>query len=443
MLTARWLVGVRGTIARRAGWGLADQAFSSLTNFALSLVIARAVSAANFGAFSLAFATYLLAMGLVRAVVAQPLIIRYSTAPEEQWRRGAADGTGAAVVLGLVAAAIAAVVGVAGDGAFAQAYLALAITFPGLLVQDCWRFGFLAKGEPKAAFANDVVWALVLFPLLGVLAVTGGVSVFTATLAWGGSATVAAVFGVVQSKTLPRPSNALSWWRTHRDIAPAYIGEFGATAGSAQAAMFGIGAVADLVVVAALRAAEVLMGPLKTLAQGLRMVAQPEAVRSLARGGDLLRPCLLFSVAMAVLAAVAGTVLLLLPDTVGRAALGDTWEPAQAVLLPYTLSVMAAGLLGGAQLGLHALVAVRRSLVARVAVSVMLVVFKIGGAVFAGAPGAAAGGAVAMWAGAGLWWWQLAQARREHDTDATAGDGLHTAPLDADLMNPEAAATDP
>lgn len=430
------LVGVRGTIARRAGWGLADQAFSSLTNFALGLMVARAVAADDFGAFSLAFATYLLAMGLVRAVVAQPLIIRYSTATADEWRRGTAEGTGAAVVIGIAAAAIAVVVGLVGSGAFGHAFLALAITFPGLLVQDCWRFAFLAKGEPKSAFANDALWALVLFPLLIVLAATDSVSVFAATLVWGGSATLAAVFGIVQSKAMPRPSKARRWWREHRDITPAYIGEFGATAGSSQAAMFGIGLVADLVVVAALRAAEILMGPLKTVAQGLRMVAQPEAVRSLARGGDLLRPCLLFAVAMAALAGVAGAVLLILPDSVGRAVLGDTWEPAQTVLVPYTLSVMAAGLLGGAQLGLHALVAVRRSLVARVAVSVMLVVFKISGAVIAGAPGAAAGGAVAMWAGATLWWWQLLQARREHVSATGAGSGVQGDTLNADLLNP-------
>jgi len=45
-------------LGRRAGWGLADQAFSSLTNFAVGLLIARTVGPADFGAFSLAFALY-------------------------------------------------------------------------------------------------------------------------------------------------------------------------------------------------------------------------------------------------------------------------------------------------------------------------------------------------------------------------------------------------
>ena len=41
-------------VAGRAGWGLIDQAFSSLTNFALGILIARTVPIAEFGAFSLA-----------------------------------------------------------------------------------------------------------------------------------------------------------------------------------------------------------------------------------------------------------------------------------------------------------------------------------------------------------------------------------------------------
>ena len=49
-------------IARRAGWGVADQALSSLTNFAVGVFVARQLGPTEFGAFSLAFATYLLAL---------------------------------------------------------------------------------------------------------------------------------------------------------------------------------------------------------------------------------------------------------------------------------------------------------------------------------------------------------------------------------------------
>ncbi|HET7017513.1 MAG TPA: hypothetical protein VFI65_26560, partial [Streptosporangiaceae bacterium] len=42
-------------LGSRFGWGLADQAVSSLTNFAVSLYVARTLGAVQFGAFSLAY----------------------------------------------------------------------------------------------------------------------------------------------------------------------------------------------------------------------------------------------------------------------------------------------------------------------------------------------------------------------------------------------------
>ena len=44
--------------ARRLGWGVADQGMSSLTNFRLSIYVARTLGAVQFGAFSLAYVTF-------------------------------------------------------------------------------------------------------------------------------------------------------------------------------------------------------------------------------------------------------------------------------------------------------------------------------------------------------------------------------------------------
>ena len=43
---------------RRLGWGVADQAVSSLTNFAVSIYVVHSLGATQFGAFSLAYVTY-------------------------------------------------------------------------------------------------------------------------------------------------------------------------------------------------------------------------------------------------------------------------------------------------------------------------------------------------------------------------------------------------
>jgi hypothetical protein len=53
-------------VVRPAGWGVADQALSSLTNFVVGIYIARSLDTKEFGAFSLAFATYVIALNASR-----------------------------------------------------------------------------------------------------------------------------------------------------------------------------------------------------------------------------------------------------------------------------------------------------------------------------------------------------------------------------------------
>lgn len=394
-------------MATRVGWGIADQALSSLTNFALGIVVARAVTAAEFGAFSLAFASYLLALGVVRAISSQPLVIRYATAQVDQWRGATRRSTGAALAVGLAAGVPCLVVAMLTDGATAGAWGALGLTLPALMVQDCWRFAFFARGDARAAFLNDLVWAIALVVGLGAAMAAGGLSVFAATAIWGLSAGVAALYAHRQAGTRPAISATSSWWQEHRDVIPAYVGEFGSGAGASQIGVFAIGGVASVTAVGALRAADILMGPLRSFQQAIRQVAQPEAVRVRAGSGRVVRACALVSAGLAVIAVLAGVVLIPVSRLWGPQLLGDTWRIAHPVLLPLTVSIVAAGVLAGAQMGLHAYVAVRRTLVSRVVLSVMLVAFKVIGAAAGGAVGAAVGGAVAMWLGATMWWIQL------------------------------------
>ena len=87
-----------GSGVRRLGWGLADQALSSLTNFALAVLVARTVGTAELGAFGLAFTTYTITLGATRALCSEPLTVRYSATGEAEWREGASAATGIALV---------------------------------------------------------------------------------------------------------------------------------------------------------------------------------------------------------------------------------------------------------------------------------------------------------------------------------------------------------
>jgi hypothetical protein len=74
---------------------------SSLTNFALVIVVAHESSPRTLGLFALVFATYSLALGCCRAICSEPLVVRYSNVSASRWKFGASLATGAAVVIGV------------------------------------------------------------------------------------------------------------------------------------------------------------------------------------------------------------------------------------------------------------------------------------------------------------------------------------------------------
>ena len=251
------------------GGGFADQALSSLTNFAVGLVVARSVSTVDFGAFALAFAVYLAALNGSRAVTSLPLTIRYSGSPEGVWRDATAAAAGMSLLVGAAFGAACLAFALAAGGSVGAVLVVLAPLLPGLLLQDLWRFAFFARGSGLQAFANDGVWALIQLPAFGLVLLSGrGASVGLPLLIWGGSASVAAVIGVAQAGVWPRIRRARWWWRVHRDLAPRYVGEYAASTGGELIQPYGIGAVAGLVAVGTMRAGELLLGPFNVVFQG-------------------------------------------------------------------------------------------------------------------------------------------------------------------------------
>src|SRR5215203_4656863 len=97
---------VRRQTSKRAAWSLADQAFSSVTNFALASVVARNVSQDEFGAFALIFSSYLLILGIVRAFSTLPLLVRFTNVGDQDWASGTRPATGSAIVGGALGGVI-------------------------------------------------------------------------------------------------------------------------------------------------------------------------------------------------------------------------------------------------------------------------------------------------------------------------------------------------
>ena len=403
----------------RIVWTFADQALSSLTNAALAVVVARTVSKGDFGAFALALLTFSFIVGLVRAFVGEPFVVRFSAASEAERRRGTAHASGAAVSLGVLASLICLAAAAVIGGETAATFTALALALPGLMLQDTWRHMFFAVGRPRAATINDLVWTVLQFGLLGLLLARGNDSIFLITLAWGVSALVAAFVGYLQTGIAPAPLASLSWLRETKDISVQLGLGFTLNMGAINLVTYVIGGIVGLAAVGAVRAAQTVLGPLNLLFAGFNAFVLPVLSRAAVAGERLLRPALLGSAALAGVASIWIAILVLLPRDLGHLILGDSWDGAHQVMLPSGLVLLAGALVLGASNSLVALS--RADLMLRITVvqAPLMLILGILGAWQWGVVAATYGLVIAQTVGLVFCWYLFIKADADHRRWAT------------------------
>jgi O-antigen/teichoic acid export membrane protein len=415
----------RLTAVRRLGWGVADQAVSSVENFVLGVFVARTMGAQSLGAMSLALITYALVVAAARGLATDPLMVRFSAVGVDRWRVGvrAAIGTGAVVgvLAGVVMLASAlAARSVIGPGELVATFIALAVGLPGLVIQDGWRSAFFAAGRGAQAFLNDLAWTLLLF---GVLAVMWGqqASAPAAVLAYGLTATVAAVLGSVQARTLPRARLFRRWLHEQRDLGPRFLVENVTLGASGSVRSYAVAGTSGLSAAGGVRGAEMLIGPVAALLMGISQVAIPEVARWLPRGRQGVRRVTAgISLGLASVSVVWGLVLLVVfPLGPGSLLLGDVWPAAQALLPAVVVSVTLGCTQVGPSAALRALGRADRSMRTQIFNSVVFIVLGVVGALGWGAQGAVWGSAVAAGVGGLTWWRQFALAERWYFANAT------------------------
>lgn len=342
------MVIVRARVVRAVSWNLIDQALSALSNVVLSVVVARSVSAGDFGAFSMAFLIFGIAVALTKSLVGQPLQMRFANANPEQQHRAIASGCGAALVLGLGASALLLGASAFTPSVLGEALLGLAVVLPGLLVQDSCRMAFFTLGHPRSAALIDAVWTVLMVGLFALLIFTGYDRVGYLTVSWGVGAAAAAVVGMALLRTWPAAGRAREWLRGHWDLTRYLFPEYFLGLGASQLAILLVGVIATADAVGALRAAQVLLGPLGIVAIGLFQFTMPEVAR---RRGTSSRSLTMVglgvSAPLGLFAAVYVTVLVLLPDAIGVELFGDSWPGAASVLLAMGVGAVFSALANG------------------------------------------------------------------------------------------------
>jgi O-antigen/teichoic acid export membrane protein len=393
---------------RRAPWLVLDQGLSSISNFLLSIILVRSVPVREFGAFAVAWSMYSGILSLARTQTSDPLVIRYSTVGEQEWKEATGAATGFALVLGIVAGAAILAVAAMVKGPLAAAMTPVGIFLPALLVQDAWRYAFFAKATPSRAALNDLAWVVAQGVLFVSVAVADGVGVSSMTLAWGAAATVAAIAGGFQAGIVPSPSRAAAWFHQQRGLGSPLSGSFVMREGTAQLALLSIGWFAGLAAVGTVRAALLMFGPLQVVLLSAIPFAVSEGARLLQESpGRVFSVARIFSAFLGICTLVWGGLLILLPNHAGVVLLGEAWARARVLFPVLTICLLANAIDIGAEAGLRALGAVKRILHARMLVAPLSIGLAALGAWRAGARGAAVGLATANVVFAFILWLQF------------------------------------
>jgi O-antigen/teichoic acid export membrane protein len=393
-------------MAGRAIWSLTDQGLSSASNLAVGIVAARNLGVEQFGGFGLAFTSWSLVAVVARGLISDPLLVRFSAQPERRTQAGAAVA-GAAVVYGAIAAVGYLIAGVVLGGSIGWGLIGLGITMPGLLLQDAWRYVAFSDARPQLAVLVDLAWTAGLAATLIVLSTRDALTVGSILWAFGASATVAGALGCALFRRWPDLRGSWAWVRDNRDLGLRFVTEYLTSVGGSYLTIYGLGVIAGLSAVAAVRGAQLFFGPINVLFTGISLVLVPEGVRLASRSKPLFRR---FMVAAAVGLTVLASVwlafgLVIAPET-GRVLLGSSWVEMRSILLPYGIGLASGGVLGAAFVGLRALGDAKGSLRARIRTLPLVIVIPTIGAVVSGSWGYSVGFAIASCVAAAMWWRQ-------------------------------------
>ena len=402
---------------RRRALVMADQGVSSLSNIVVAIIVARSVSAAEFGAFGVAMVVYQLGLGLTRAAVTDPLLSQHSHEPRDTRARHVPRMVGSVLTLALASSVVVLAVGLLLSGPAGQALVALAWVLPLALVQDLGRYIFVID-RPQSALVIDIAWLAGIAVALPLAPADAGVGWFV--VAWGLSAGVGGLIAALIERPSPRSIRPVSWLADEREASSRYVGEWMSSQLAGNLTTLAVGPIAGLPALGAVRAVQVLYGPVNTLHAGIYLAVVPEGTRIRNDRGRLRRLMLASTTLIVAAAAVWMIVCMLLPDSFGESLFGASWARGSDLVVPMGLAMIVSSAATGGFAGIRALGDPRASLRARLATMPGELAAPVGGVAVGGASGFVYGLVIARSITSAVWWRAFDRAARRLPVSPTA-----------------------
>lgn len=387
--------GMSGARRLRRGWiTLLAQGGSALVNLVATVAAARSGGVAGFGGFAIALGFYMIILGISRSCCTEPLLVARSNSDRELAQRPSlrlALALGVVAALGLICAAALL------PNNVAESLRGLAAVLPILLFHDAVRGITFAHRAPAPAAGMVLTWLALEVLFLGLLQRSGAMNPGTVLVVWGAAGLAPALW--VYSR-LPRPQaeppSTMSWLRNTASVSRPQVADFLVGSGTGQVALMALPAIGGLEPAAAIRGALTLFGPLSVVQQAVPFTLIPY-IAGLARSAgehDQARQyenAPRIAACLALMTCLYGVAVLLVPDSLGRQVLGDSWGPARAAVAPWTIAAAAfgAGVVLTAVLRAHTRVG--RVLRVRLFVAPLIIGAPLGGFAILGTSGFAFG----------------------------------------------------
>jgi len=278
----------RGVHAR-ASLTLLDQIFSSTSNFAVGVVVARVAGPSGLGGFAFAYASWQLLAAMHRSLVTDPMAIEGDVHKEEvvtSMKRGLAAemllGSVGALIMGLFGA----ILWVLGQRTFGIAVVAMAPWVPLLQAQDYWRWmGFLSR-RPSRSLANDAMFNCAQAAAIAVVLAAHLHSAAAVITSWGLGGAVGALYGLRQYRVVPSFRGGLHLLRSRWSFSKWIAGNQLLTAGATQMYVAISAAILGPIALGGFKAAQALViGPAGVLIQAGGSLGLPESSRAYSSKG--------------------------------------------------------------------------------------------------------------------------------------------------------------
>ncbi|KRA38572.1 MULTISPECIES: hypothetical protein [unclassified Nocardioides] len=385
---------------RRLSLVTVDQLLSSVSNIAALIWAAHVLAPADFGRFSLVMMVYWVAQVALRSMISTTVLVHPEDADNQP--RAILSSTLAlslftgvlCVVPGLALAAV--------DSPLGMPIIVLGALLPLLLVHDVGRYLAIARQRPAGAVSLDLIWVVLMVATFGATIALDRTTLSWLIFAWALPGGIASLWVFAQNGL---PAGAWRTWLRERWHFSwrSLVGGLSAS-GTALVTASLMTVFSDALAVAAFRSATLLAAPSTAVQMAVATAAAADVARDREVPGAYWHHVRRAIVISAIVGLLNLVLLVFLPDVVGRAVLGDSWEIVEPLMLAVSLKV----LLMAAQSGVRAALIGRHHIQVAMWTDVISIALVGVSMVVGAALGDAEGGLWGMAVGTGIstvcWW---------------------------------------